>query len=194
MREAKNIQMLELLDIDWIGFIFYPGSPRYVSHKPSYMPKNLKKIGVFVNESIDNILRLLSIYELNIVQLHGDESPDFCLKVRERVGKVIKSLNVGESFPLDIAASYEGSCDYFLFDRESQLYGGSGNRFNWELLNDYSGKTPFLLSGGISYVDVQNIKEFYHPQMIGIDINSRFEHAPALKDIALIESFINQIR
>lgn len=196
MRDEKNIRQLEKLDVDWMGFIFYAGSPRYVGKKISYLPSKVQKIGVFVDQNPQFIRECAKVNHLDAIQLHGSESPWYCINLREEGYTIIKSFGIDEDgfLPLAQLHAYEGKCNYFLFDRKTKLYGGSGKKFNWELLTKYKGETPFLLSGGLSPEDAEEIKSFRHPKLAGIDINSRFEIEPAVKDIASIEAFIKQIR
>lgn len=194
MRDDENIREVEKTGIDWMGFIFHPKSPRVVHQIPEYLPQKTKRVGVFVNESVENILKTASLFQLDFMQLHGDESLDFCDEMGENGLKVIKAFSIGDKFPKEKVAAYHGRCDYFLFDTQTHLHGGSGKKFNWQILHDYHGETPFLLSGGIAPEDVETVKVFSHPKFIGIDINSKFEISPALKDVALIKQFIKQIK
>lgn len=196
MRDAANIRELELLDIDWMGFIFYPGSPRYVGRSLDYIPSKVKKIGVFVDQDLQIVREKAKQNKLDAIQLHGSEPPRYCIDLHEEGYKVIKSFGIDEDglIPLAQLDAYEGKCDYFLFDRKTTLYGGSGRKFDWSRLSDYQGDTPFLLSGGISPEDVEEIKSLVHTRFAGIDINSRFEIEPALKDIELIKKFIKEFR
>ena len=195
MREAENIRAVEQSGADWTGFIFYPKSPRFVKEVPKYLPGKTKKIGVFVNESNEKIIETVARFQLDMVQLHGGESPEFCDELAKNGIRIIKVFSVGtESFPSENVSRYEGKCDYFLFDTQTAEYGGSGRKFDWHVLSEYRGNTPFLLSGGISPDDIEEIREFSHPQFVGIDINSRFESAPAQKNIPLLKLFIDKIK
>jgi len=196
MRDAANIRELELLDIDWMGFIFYPGSSRYVGRNLSYIPSKVKKIGVFVDQDPQIVRERAKQNQLDAIQLHGNEPPWYCINLREEGYRIIKSFGIDEDgfVPTAQLDAYEGKCDYFLFDRKTMLHGGSGRKFDWSRLADYPGDTPFLLSGGISSEDVEEIKSFVHPRFAGIDINSRFEIEPALKDIEMIKEFVKQLR
>lgn len=194
MRDAQNIRDVESLGVDWMGFIFYPKSPRYVDTVPSYLPDNAKRVGVFVNESAQNIKQICSKYSLDIVQLHGNESPGMCTRLMEDGLTIIKALSVKDTFPTELSKSYQQACHYLLFDTHTADYGGSGNKFSWDIISDYQYDTPFLLSGGISANDAKSIMKINHPQLIGIDINSRFETKAAFKNVSLINQFIKQIR
>ena len=196
MRDEDNIRQLEQLDIDWMGFIFYSGSPRYVGQKVKYLPEKVKKIGVFVDQNPQIIRERAMQNNLDAIQLHGSEPPWYCINLQEEGFPVIKSFGIepDEFIPNAQLNAYEGKCNYFLFDTKTKLHGGSGKRFNWEKLAEYDGDTPFILSGGISPEDAEEIKSFKHPKFAGIDINSRFETEPAIKDTEMIKSFIKQIR
>ena len=192
MRDAQNIRDVESLGIDWIGMIFWPHSKRFIGEVPSYLPKSVKKVGVFVDADLDNIRRHMSDYQLDIIQLHGQESPDFVKALKPHV--TIKAFNIAKASDLLQTEAYEGIADYFLFDAKGQMVGGNGHKFDWSVLETYQGKTPFLLSGGIGLEDVEYIKSFHHPSCIGIDLNSRFEREPGFKDITKLREFIKQLR
>lgn len=198
MREAENIRRLDELGIaDWMGFIFYPRSPRYVSLPPSHLPHHCKRVGVFVNAAIDEMVQRSSDFRLDIIQLHGSETPEFCHDVRRSMGEniqIIKTIAVESESDLDRAAHYEGQVDYFLFETKSLCYGGSGRQFDWTILHNYCGHIPFLITGGITPDDVQRVRTFSHPQFAGIDLNSRFETTPGVKDIEKLHVFIDLIR
>ena len=192
MREEQNISDLEKLAIDWMGMIFWPGSKRHVGRPPSHLPQRLKKVGVFVDASLDDIRQHVSDYQLDIIQLHGHETPAFLEALKPLT--LIKAFNIADASDLQKTKAYEGIADYFLFDTKGKIVGGNGEKFDWTVLTAYEGATPFLLSGGIGPDDVQKVKQFHHQKCIGIDLNSRFESAPGLKDIDLLQTFIKQIR
>ncbi|MBQ9533858.1 MAG: phosphoribosylanthranilate isomerase [Prevotella sp.] len=202
MRDADNIRAVEALCIDWMGFIFWPKSSRYVSERPAYLPTKCKRVGVFVDASIDDIRQHVADYALDIVQLHGHESPAFIRQFQRSfvdcgfaaVPRLIKAFNIATTEDLEITKPYEGIVDYFLFDTKGPSVGGNGQQFDWTVLADYVGESPFLLSGGIGPDDAERIRAFHHPKCIGIDLNSRFETAPALKDINKLKEFIKEIR
>jgi len=192
MTQAQQIEQLDRKDLaDLIGMIFYPGSPRYVS-EPIFKPPNALSVGVFVNASFDEIMHKAITCQLDYVQLHGDESTELCQALKAHL-KVIKAFRVQDSLDIELINSYEGLCDLFLFDTMTDSYGGSGKRFNWELLHSYGGSTPFLLSGGITPESAEKLLEFRHPQLAGYDINSRFEIEPGIKNINEIERFKHQL-
>lgn len=194
MLDADNIRDVETLGVDWMGFIFYPKSQRYVNQLPAYLPNSAKRVGVFVNESHESILEKIELFQLDIVQLHGDESPELCAQLAQHDIQIMKAFGIADSFPSEKIAEYEQSCHYFLFDTQTSAYGGSGKKFNWDILQNYQGNTPFLLSGGIGVDDAQAIGEFKHNKCIGIDINSKFELSPANKNIQSIQQFIKSLK
>ena len=192
MREAENIREVEALGIDLMGFIFWSKSKRYVLERPNYLPTRCKRVGVFVDADIQEVKQKVMEYGLDIIQFHGNESPDYCAQLKNYT--LIKAFNIATTDDLEATKPYEGIVDYFLFDTKSKMVGGNGTKFDWRVLNDYVGKTSFLLSGGIGPDDADSIKAFHHPQCIGIDLNSRFESLPALKDIKQLKAFIKKIR
>ena len=192
MRDAQNIRDVEALGIDWIGMIFWPKSKRYVAEVPSYLPEHLKKVGVFVDSTLDDILHHISDYQLDIIQLHGQESPDFAKALKPHT--IIKAFNIEKADDLLQTEKYKGIADYFLFDTKGKMVGGNGQKFDWSVLTAYQGKTPFLLSGGIGPEDAESVRSFHHPRCIGIDLNSRFESEPGFKDINQLKTFINNIK
>lgn len=194
MTEANNIRDIEQLGVDMIGFIFYPKSPRCLCEIPEYLPVRAKRVGVFVNENKEDILMYADRFGLDYIQLHGNESPDYCRTLHSNGLRLIKAFSI--SLPKDLfdVSAYNGLCDYYLFDTKTPQFGGSGNQFDWNILHYYNGSTPFLLSGGINPYSAKAIKEFHHPRLAGIDLNSRFETAPGLKDVERIEMFLKELR
>ncbi len=194
MREAGNIREVEALGIDWMGFIFWAHSARNVSLKPDYLPSRCKRVGVFVNAPMAFIREKVREFGLDILQLHGCEDADFIRQLRTELPSlsVVKALNVAREEDLEQSKRYEGLCDYFLFDTKAEKVGGNGKSFDWDILHSYKGDTPFLLSGGIGPDDKERLRAFHHPQMAGIDLNSRFEIRPAVKDIHLLTSFLHE--
>ncbi len=190
MRDKENISELMTLKPDFIGFIFYDKSKRFVADFPQIeIPSTIKKVGVFVNETIEEIVEKVNKHKLDFVQLHGDETPDYCEKLALQNIKIIKAFSVDENFDFLATKPFEKCVSLFLFDTKGNNYGGNGVKFNWELLQNYTGKTPFLLSGGISKKDATEINKFKHPTFLGIDINSGFELEPGLKNIKEIKEF-----
>lgn len=197
MKHAENISDLISLPIDMMGLIFYPKSPRYVSQLDlsdfSTSHPSVKRVGVFVNADLNEILEKVDQHHLDFVQLHGNESPALCEELGKRIS-VIKAFSIAQEGDLKQTKEYEGSCNYFLFDTKTPQYGGSGQKFDWQILDAYQGETPFLLSGGISENDILALKRIQHPMFYGVDLNSRFEIEPGLKNINLLEKFIKEIK
>ena len=193
MREAENIRKVEALGIDMMGFIFYPKSSRYVSARPAYLPQKCKRVGVFVDEDIENIKKIADDYALDFIQLHGHESPEQIshLSLLTSHLSIIKAFNIATKEDLDATTPYAGLVDYFLFDTKGPSVGGNGEKFDWSVLEAYNGDTPFLLSGGIGPDDAERILDYHHPKCIGIDLNSRFEIEPGIKDITKLKTFLN---
>ena len=198
MRDPENIRLVETLDVDCLGFIFYSKSPRYVPDNSVYIEAigNCKKnkAGVFVNESLETILDKAQLFGLQFIQLHGDETPDLCDDLRHRGYFVIKAIAIASSVDFHQTAKFRNSCDYLLFDTKTSSYGGSGKRFDWPILTAYQGETPFLLSGGIDSGCVEEIERLQHPQFAGVDLNSGFEISRAMKDVVKIKDFIYKLK
>lgn len=193
MRDSENIRAIEQTKADLMGFIFHPKSPRFVASLPEYMPKKQKRVGVFVNASLEQILAKAQKFSLEYIQLHGDEPPAFCSELKNRGLKVIRAQRIANADDIIRAESYN-MADLMIFDTKTELYGGSGKKFNWQLLENYKGCVPFLLSGGIRSDTLEEIKAFFHPQFAGIDLNSGFEISPALKDVGKLNNFIEKIK
>ncbi len=191
MRDAENIREVEALGIDLMGFIFWSKSSRYVSEKPDYLPTKCKRVGVFVDEDIEVVKKIAQDYALDYIQLHGNETPDYCALLKGH--KLIKAFNIATAEDFVKTKPYEGIVDYFLFDTKGKSVGGNGEKFDWSVLDDYHGTTPFILSGGIGPDDTARIRSFHHPQLAGIDLNSKFEDAPALKNIQKLKTFLEQL-
>lgn len=191
MRDEENIRQVEALGIDLMGFIFWPRSSRYVAERPSYLPTRCKRVGVFVDEEIETLKRIADDYALDVIQLHGHETPAYVAQLKGR--SVIKAFNVATAADFVQTKDYAGLADYFLFDTKGKAVGGNGEKFDWSVLDDYTGDTPFLLSGGIGPDDAERVKAFCHPRCMGIDLNSRFELSPALKDINKLQDFLNAL-
>lgn len=194
MREGQNIREVEQLGVNMIGLIFYPQSPRCVCKAPDYLPQQAMRIGVFVDENREYVQVIANRFALDYVQLHGNESPEYCLVLQLSGLKVIKNFSIATEKDLEHTEQYEGLCDYFLFDTKCDTFGGSGKQFDWHILHYYKGKTPFILSGGISLYSIQTLKSFNHPRLAGYDINSRFETEPGKKDVKRVATFVKQIK
>ncbi len=198
MREPGNIRDLVLLEPDYIGFIFYPGSKRYVQEPDPEVfrkiPHGISKVGVYVDENIEKIKRMVADLNLDLVQLHGDETPEDCMKLKNSGIRVMKAFRISHSIDDEVMSDYEDSCEYFLFDKSGPGFGGTGDKFDWGVLDGYWLSKPFFLSGGIGPDDITTILELDRPDIAGIDINSRFETEPGLKDIHKAADFIKSIR
>ena len=196
MRDAENIRAVEALGIDVMGFIFWKPSSRYVGEKPAYLPENCRRAGVFADAPVQDILAAVEDFQLDVLQLHGHETPEAIAALKERVPgiDIVKSLAIAEAADLELAAAYESVCDAFLFDAKGRLPGGNGSQFDWSVLRRYKGRLPFLLSGGIGPGDERRVREFDVPGCIGIDLNSRFETAPGRKDVEALKTFIETVR
>ena len=217
MRDADNIRAVAALDIDFLGFIFYPQSPRYAqkavpetelmtntataSRRNDMVMRKPQRVGVFVDETPQAIIAHIHNDQLDYVQLHGHELPEMIDHLKRAVIsdnhhslKVIKAFSISKPDDLLQTKAYEGIADLFLFDTPTESYGGSGKKFDWQMLQAYDGHTPFLLSGGIGPEDIDRIHKFEHPQCIGIDLNSRFETAPGIKDVEALRRFTENLR
>ena len=195
--QLKQLQQLDGLDIDFAGLIFYPGSPRYMGDKLSstdlqHSDFDLKKVGVFVNADYEEIASRIDEYSLDVVQLHGQETSALCESLSDHA-EVIKAFRLGvENIPVDeIIADFDEVCDYYLFDTSTAdgIPGGTGKKFDWDQLGKAKIEKPFFLSGGIGPDDVAKINAFRHPDLYAVDINSKFEKEPGIKDMALILQF-----
>lgn len=198
LKHEDNIKELMQLPIDYMGFIFYNKSPRFVGEDLSFdfirtIPKHIKKTGVFVNESSYSIINHIAHYNLNMVQLHGNETPELCSELKPYV-KVMKAFQIQDDFDFKQLESYLSVVDYFLFDSPTANYGGSGKQFNWQVLKKYSYTIPFFLSGGISEEHIEAIRQLNIPQLVAIDINSKFETEPGLKNTEQINQFILKLK
>lgn len=197
MREAENIRAVEALGVDWMGFIFWEHSSRCISQRPAYLPTRAKRVGVFVDESLDVVCQHVEAFCLDVVQLHGSESPAYLRDLRNALAGdvlIVKAFSIATRDDLLQTSLYEGLADYFLFDTKAQLVGGNGRKFDWSVLAHYDGSTPFLLSGGIGPDDASRLSAFSHPRLAGIDLNSRFEAAPAQKNVELLKQFLYDIQ
>ncbi|MEM6843050.1 MAG: phosphoribosylanthranilate isomerase [Bacteroidota bacterium] len=199
MKYADNLQEVTALQPDYLGFIFYEKSPRYVASSLSSdelmaIPEQIQKVGVFVNATSEYMLQEAERFGLNGLQLHGDEPPEHCQKLKDAGYFVIKVFRLGNGyFDFSQLMAYEAYVDYFLFDTQTPNYGGSGHTFDWSQLEEYTLTTPFLLSGGISLENLEEALELDHPQFTGLDVNSRFEIEPGRKDIDRLQKLVNKI-
>ena len=196
MKFAENRKQVEKLGVDFLGFIFYSQSKRFAgdTSELELFNSKTKKVGVFVDENVFEILGLAKNLGLDYIQLHGKENPKTCQILKSQGLKIIKAFNVNEKFNFSETKAFEKVADYFLFDTKTEIPGGSGKKFNWEVLEKYKGHTPFFLSGGISFEDAKSIKEINHPKLTGVDLNSGFEDEPGVKNIKKLEQFIIEIK
>lgn len=195
MRDRNNIRELLALNPDYIGFIFYSKSKRFMDRSIDGIDfQNTKKTGVFVDESLSKVRDTAKRYQLDVLQLHGNETPQYCLELKEEGYEIIKAFSVDEEFDFKQSFPYLKVTDLFLFDAKGKQPGGNGITFNWKKLEEYQYPQPFLLSGGISMNHLEELKIFSHPEYVGIDINSGFERSPGLKNIPEIKSFIKEIK
>ena len=189
MKYPDNILEVGALLPDYMGFIFYEKSARYFDGTIPELIKTIKKTGVFVNATVDYIMSKVNKYHLQAVQLHGNESVEFCQELKKKIDakidakvEIIKVFSVGEDFDFDLLSPFEKLCDYFLFDTKGKLPGGNGTAFDWQILENYKSEKPFFLSGGIGIDDIPIIKNLKLP-IYAIDINSKFETEPGLKNV-----------
>lgn len=211
MRDADNIRDISALGVDMIGLIFYPPSPRYVQQFssgagiiPDYAPdmgKTPLRVGVFVDDMPQNIVTRVYNYKLDYIQLHGNEPRETLENLRATIDpdikpniKIIKAISVSSAEDIKKYKEYVGAADLFLFDTKCKTVGGSGEQFDWQVLQAYDGDVPFILSGGIGPDDAERVKNFHHPKCIGIDLNSKFEIEPALKDVEKLKQFLVKVK
>ena len=186
MKYPKNILEVSELLPDYLGFIFYEKSSRYFDDEIPEIPKSVKKVGVFVNATLDEIMSKIKKYNLDLIQLHGNESPAFCQILKKENIQIIKVFSVDDDFDFEILNQYENVCDFFLFDTKGKLHGGNGVTFNWNILEKYTSQKPLFLSGGIGIEEIDKIKKLDLP-IFAIDVNSKFEKEPGLKNIDLLK-------
>lgn len=207
---SENIESILSLGVDYVGLIFYPPSKRYVgdgdlaawltAHESLFA--DVKKVGVFVNAEVDYILNCVHDYQLDYVQLHGDESPGYCQELQLlwsvstlRRAALVKAFSVTPDFDFSTTAPYAPTCEFFIFDTGGRAEkGGTGAQWDWAQLDDYTGSTPFLLSGGIGPRDAERVLGVKHPQLLGVDLNSRFEAGPGVKDVSLLRAFLGDLQ
>ncbi len=223
MRDSINICQVAALGIDMMGFIFYPKSPRYVRMISSYagiipdyseeraqgtacttepvQQNSPQRVGVFVDDMPQNIVTRVYNYRLDYIQLHGEEPRETCENLRATIDpdirpgiKIIKVISVNSAEDILKYKQYVGAVDLFLFDTKCPTKGGSGEQFDWSVLDAYDGDVPFLLSGGIGPDDVERVRNFHHPKCIGIDLNSKFETEPGLKDVEKLKEFLLKVK
>ena len=204
MKYANNIEQVTALQPDYLGFIFYEKSARHFDAIIPQIPDSIKKVGVFVDETIAVVIEKINTHHLQAVQLHGDEPPEYCLKLKryyediaDEKLEIIKVFSIKNEFNFEVLKPYDTVCDYFLFDTKGKLPGGNGFTFDWDVLNNYPSTKPFFLSGGIGLDEVEKLKEFQQSKAskycYAIDVNSKFEIEPGLKNIELLKEFKQNI-
>lgn len=192
MTDGGNIRAVDALGVDLMGFIFYPRSPRCISAVPEYLPERAHRVGVFVDAGYDAIMRMRDPFGLEYVQLHGSESPELGGRLRAAGVRIIKAFGIdadARALPRP-GCEWEDLCDFYLFDTRTDAHGGSGRSFDWSVLERYEGRVPFLLSGGIGPGMQSEAKNIGHKMFAGIDLNSRFESAPGIKDVQTLAAFL----
>lgn len=199
MRDPDNIKDLIALAPDFIGFIFFEKSKRYVGHPETLsveqIPSQIKKVGVFVNETYDVMTDLIKKYQLDYVQLHGDESPALCEQLMKTGVGIIKVFSVGDAFDFKKLEPYKPFSDFFLFDTKGKEYGGNGVTFDWATLSDYDNEIPFFISGGLSPENIDEISDLKDMNLAAVDLNSCFESKPGVKNIDMLRSLnFDQLR
>lgn len=199
MRETKNVRQLLALQPDYMGFIFYEKSSRFVGAELDEellksFPFTTRKVGVFVNATTAYILEIYKKFELDYVQLHGEELPDFCKNLKHKGVNIIKAFSIDKDFNFGKLQNYKPYCDFFLFDTKGEKIGGNGTTFDWSILEKYDNEKPFFLAGGIDLKDAHNALEIKDLKIHSLDVNSKFEISPALKDIDKIEELMSIIK
>jgi phosphoribosylanthranilate isomerase len=197
LRDPGNITSIAALAPDYMGFICYAPSPRYAedlqAETLAALPGTINKTAVFVNEDAEAIAKLTSTYNFDAIQLHGNEDPEFCDSLRDSA-VIIKAFGLDEKFDFEQLKPFVDSVDYFMFDTKTEKHGGSGLTFDWSLLDNYKLNVPFFLSGGLSLENLETVKSIDHPQFYGVDLNSKFEIEPGLKDINKLEKAFDILR
>lgn len=199
MKFPNNIVDVANLKPDYMGFIFYPKSVRFADMKEvketiKELPKDISKVGVFVNHPPSEVIDICQRFQLDFAQLHGDETLDYATEIKSKGIGIIKVFHMDNRFDWSQTKKFSSAADFFLFDTSSHQFGGSGQKFDWDLLKNYHNDTPFFLSGGIDVDDIPIIKKLRHSQLWGIDINSRLESSPAFKNINRLQTFINELK
>jgi phosphoribosylanthranilate isomerase len=199
MRDADNLKDIAALGPDYIGFIFYDQSPRFVGDTldetlVKSLPRSIRKVGVFVNASPDYILRMVKKYDFQYVQLHGTETPEFCRSLRNRGINIIKAFRIDDSFNFSMLNNFKAQCDFFLFDAKGDQPGGNGVTFDWNILSRYDNEKPFFISGGIGLSNVDQVNLLKGFKLYGVDVNSQVETAPGVKDVAKVKEILSYLR
>ena len=198
MKFPENIKEIAALQPDYLGFIFYEKSPRYFENSIPNIDNSIKKVGVFVNASYEEIEEKIKLYNLDFAQLHGDESPEFCSLIENNIVKVIKSFSIDNKFNFNDLNKYANYCTYFLFDTKGNNYGGNGITFDWSVLKNYHLQKPYFLSGGIGIENTAKLEVFlkkkHAKNCLAIDCNSKFEIEPGLKNSKTLKEFIQNLK
>jgi phosphoribosylanthranilate isomerase len=196
MRDPYNIRQVAGLKPDYMGFIFYGKSPRFVGAELAIpeLPASIQKVGVFVNEKIDTITGLVKKHKFSFVQLHGTESIGDCIKLKESGVGVIKAFSVDDEFDFHLVQAYKSAVDYVLFDTKGKFYGGNATSFNWKRLNEYDQRVPFFLSGGIGQTNGDELKTLSSLNLHAIDVNSGVESRPGLKDVSRLKELMRIVK
>ena len=196
MKYLNNMEAVAKLRPDFLGFIFYDKSSRYFNGNLPYLPQAIKKVGVFVNKDLETLQSIIKEQKLDVVQLHGQESPEYCSQLEN--AEIIKVFSIKDTFNFSVLLPYEEVCDYYLFDTKGKLPGGNGYTFNWNVLKDYPSTKPFFLSGGIGLKEVEKLKDFIDSPAskycYSLDVNSKFEINPGVKNINDLEKFKNELQ
>ena len=202
MKYPDNIIEVGALLPDYMGFIFWEKSARYFDGVIPNLPQSIKKVGVFVNETVENIIDKVQKHDLQAVQLHGKESVEFCLNLKAQLKnlkqvqiEIIKVFSVADDFDFSVLEPFENVCDYFLFDTKGKLPGGNGTTFDWKVLENYPSSKPFFLSGGIGIDEIDAVNEIIKTNLpvYAIDVNSKFEIEPGLKNVQLCKDALQRI-
>jgi phosphoribosylanthranilate isomerase len=199
LRDTENLKEIAALGPDFVGFIFYDQSPRFVGDDLNEevvkaLPRSIRKVGVFVNASPDYILRSVKKYDFQYVQLHGNENPEYCRSLRNRGLSLIKAFRVDESFNFSMLNNYKAHCDFFLFDAKGDQPGGNGITFDWSILKRYDNEKPFFISGGIGLDNLDQLAALKGMKLYGVDVNSQVEISPGVKDVAKVKELITRLR
>jgi phosphoribosylanthranilate isomerase len=192
MKYPENILEVSQLLPDYLGFIFYEKSSRFFDCEIPEVPKSIKKVGVFVNAGFEEINSKIKKYDLDLIQLHGNETPELCEKLKQDKIEIIKVFSIDDDFDFEVLKEYENFCDYFLFDTKGKLHGGNGITFNWQILEKYKSLKPLFLSGGIGIEEIEKIKILNLP-IFAIDVNSKFEIEPGLKNVTMCKDALQCI-
>jgi phosphoribosylanthranilate isomerase len=196
LTDEKNLKAIANLNIDMIGLNFYPSSKRYLGENERFaalIPEHIENVGVFVDEEFEKVRQIAEKHKLDYLQLHGNETPEYCKRM-QKFTRIIKAFGITKDTNIDKQCRGYEMCDFFLFDTKTPLHGGSGKKFDWDILQTYSASIPFLLSGGIKPKDYVEIKKIEHTMLIGVDVNSKFEISPGYKDVKLLHSFVENLR